>query len=955
MMKTYITVIIILTFIIFSAFAQNYQWQQESIKRYLKEEPTEVWQQEIIKKYLKEKPSKILLPEKAKPIEVLPEELIEKEKTFEERYLTSERLELIKAELMEKNWEITLETIKNLIKKPEFRDFKEEEVIKLIIKAKEVLIPELEKLGFEIPLKRYFPPKYTQLQILQVELSKTEGQVTIDLIKSLLANPAFQGLSEEEVINIALKGKVLIVEKPKEILFNRYLKREGPQSPFEVSIDLKPFGYEIFKKIPPPSLYTFPIPSDYIVGPGDEVQVLLWGRINAQYTLTINNDGTILFPQIGPLTVAGMRYEEMRDFLIRQARRIIGTDAAITMGRLRSIQVFVLGEVKNPGVYTLSPMSTIMDALIIAGGPNNIGSLRKIKLKRNNKVICTLDVYDLLLKGDRSNDKHLRHGDVVFVPPVGPLVGVAGNVKRPAIYELKEKTNLATVLKLAGGILPTAYLQHIQVERLENNQKRIILDINAQDNKKLSSFYLQDGDLVKVFSIVKEDTNAIYLYGHVRYPGKYVYKPGMRIKDIIKSTKELLPDTFMDFALVKRLVPPDNHWEYRSFSLRGLLIENSKKDNIELKPYDTIIIYNKWEVMPKKVVTIGGAVNKPGQYEYLSNMKVSDLVKLAGGFKRYAYLEKAELTRIIPTKEGMKTKFIEINLKEALTGNPKYDIPLQEDDYLFIKTVPEWELITVKISGEIMFPGTYVVKKGERLSSLIKRAGGFTDKAYLRGAEFIRKRVQELQQRQLDEMLDRLERELITTSVAEIGSVLGPEEAKIKQAELEMKRRFIAKLRAAKAKGRLVINLAPLEKLKGTIYDIELEDGDKIYIPKNPGTIQVLGAVYTPTAFIYEKGKSLSYYIKKAGGYRRNADKKKVYILKVDGSAIRPGGFLKFGILWNPYKHRWEMGSSVLLEPGDTIVVPEKLERIAWMRNIKDITTILYHVAVTTGVVIAAF
>jgi len=856
------------------------------------------------------------------------------------RELTPAQQRAIQEELAKSGGVLTPEVIEALRARPEFQGLTLEEIRNL---APTHLVKPVSK------------PTPAQQRAIQEELAKSGGVLTPEAIEALRNRPEFQGLTLEEIRSLAqaytatLGPQAFLPEKKIESLFRKYLEKKGAKSPLEVSLKLKPFGYEIFKRPPLKMPPVQPVPPDYIIGPGDEIGVILWGRVNVSYTLIVNPDGTILFPQIGPLVVAGMRYDEMRSFLKKQAERIVGANAAVTIGKLHTIQVFVLGEAEHPGVYELSAMSTILDALIAAGGSKETGSLRKILLKRENKLIAPLDLYDLLLKGDKTNNKYLKHGDVIFIPTVGPLVGIGGNVKRPAIYELKGEKTLEEAIKLAGGLLPTAYVSKIQVERIKNNQKKVVLDIDATNKEVLKGFKLKDGDLVKVFSIVKEDTNAVYLYGNVRHPGRYAYKQGMKIGDIIKSTKDLLPDTLMDFAIIKRLTPPDNHWEYKSFSLKKLLLEHSEKENIKIKPYDIILVANKWDVMPKKMVEIEGAVNKPGKYEYLSNMKVADLIKLAGGFKPYAYLYEAELTRNIPISKGMKTEIIKINLKKALAGDPNENIPLMENDYLFVKNVPEWKkLAVVDISGEVLFPGRYVIKKGERLSSVLKRAGGFTDKAYLKGAVFTRKRVQELQQRQINEMIDRLESELMVGGIAETGAAITPEQAKISAEEAKMKREFLARLRKVKAKGRLVIHLKPLEEFKGTPDDIELEDGDKLYIPPNPQTIQVVGAVYNPTAFIYKPGKDISYYINKAGGYTKTADKKQLYVLKIDGTGIRPGS-------WYPKAFWWEPRHRTMLAPGDTIVVPEKLEKIAWMRNIKDITTILYQIAVGAGVIVAAY
>lgn len=869
-------------------------------------------------------------------------------------YLTPIRLEIIKQKLIETQGEITLSLIKDLEKDENFQAFDEEELLKIVLRAKEKLLPELQTdLGTYLSIKTVVPNSL-QIQVISQELSKTNGQINLILIENLLQSPVFSGLSTEEVIRLAFKAQELLKKKAPATIFSRYLEGKSPQAPLKVSTQLKPFGYEIFKRAELPTPYK-PVSPDYIIGPGDEIHILLWGRINDEYTLQVNRDGTIFLPQIGQFLVSGMTYAQMQKFLIKQVKRITGTNAAVTLGKLRGIQVFVLGEVNNPGVYNLTPMCTILDALLLAGGPTSIGSLRNIQLKRKGKIISHLDVYDLLLKGDNSKDLRLRQDDIVFVPTVGPLVAISGEVKRPAVYELKKDTSLSRLIALAGGLLPSAHLQHIQVERFLNHKKQVVLDVAANEKAKLDDFRLEDGDFVKVFSVVKQSENVVYLIGNIRYPGEYQYRPGMRISDLIKGPKDLLPDTFLDFAVIKRYDPATSQWAYKTFNLQEALTNTHAAENIALKPRDTIIIYNKWEVMPKKTVTVSGAVNKPGSYEFLPHMKVSDLIALAGGLKYYAYKQEAEIVRRVPSPKGMKTQVIRINLAKALAGDPKHNLELQEDDNLLIRSVPEWEkAATVEITGEVRFPGKYVIRKGERLSSVLARAGGYTERAYLRGAIFTRKKLQELQQKQLEEMIDRLEKELLAGGAAETSAALTPQEAAIKAEEMKAKKEFLARLKTIKAKGRLVIHLKPLNELKGSPDDIELEDGDKLYIPANPHTIQVVGAVYNQTAFVYKPGKDVSYYLNLAGGYTKSADKKELYILKVDGTAIRPRGYA-LSFKWNSHQHRWESAYSMTLEPGDTIVVPEKLEKIAWMRNVKDITQILYQIAVTAGVIIAAY
>jgi protein involved in polysaccharide export with SLBB domain len=381
-------------------------------------------------------------------------------------------------------------------------------------------------------------------------------------------------------------------------------------------------------------------------------------------------------------------------------------------------------------------------------------------------------------------------------------------------------------------------------------------------------------------------------------------------------------------------------------------LERIKEKEISLQSGDIVKVY---QVVPdRRVVRVSGAVQREGEYGFTPGMTVRDLLLLTGGPKYYTNKKEAELTRVTVTDEGPKTEKVMVNLEKALEGEPGQNLPLQENDYLFVRTVPEWKLYqTVTISGEVKYPGTYTIRKGEKLSSLIDRAGGFTDRAYLKGAVFTRERVREIQQRQLDESVDRLEKEMAAEGALALAAAASPEEAGIKQSEIQQMRGFLGKARQARAKGRLVVPIADIAKKKGASEYIELEEGDSLFIPANPQSIQVSGSVFNQTAFVYDGNKSISDYIDLAGGYTENADKKRVYVLKVDGTAVRPeSGISSF--FWSKDSGRWESGGR-RMDPGDTIVVPGKLERIAWMRNIKDITQILYQIAVTAGVLIVAF
>ncbi|WDT80232.1 MAG: SLBB domain-containing protein [Candidatus Manganitrophus sp.] len=394
----------------------------------------------------------------------------------------------------------------------------------------------------------------------------------------------------------------------------------------------------------------------------------------------------------------------------------------VSLGRLRSIRIFVVGKAQRPGSFTLSSLSTLINALFASGGPSKAGTMRNIQVKRNGTTLVHFDLYDFLLKGDKTQDIRLMPEDVIFIPPVGPLVGIAGDVKSPAIYELKEETRLEELIDMSGGFNDIAFKSRIQIDRIVDHNQQKVLEVGSDEIQE-KRVQVQPGDLVKVFSVVQD----------------------------------------------------------------------------------------------QRMVRLSGAVQREGEYGISAGMTVKDLIALAGGLKYYAYAKEAELTRVTPTPEGPKTEKLLVALGRVLDGEGGADVALKENDYLFVRAVPEWELHrTVMIQGEVRFPGAYTIEKGETLSSLIERAGGFRENAYLKGAVFTRESVRELQQRQLNDSIDRLEQQILSQSAESIEASLTPEGALQQKASMEQRRLLIAKMRAAKAKGRISIVLAPLEKFKGS-------------------------------------------------------------------------------------------------------------------------------------------
>ena len=900
------------------------------------------------------------------------------------------------------------------------------------------------------------PQQLESLQKLSPDQRMAVESLTPEAIEALKSKPEFKRLSPVDVVKgkEMLEKKAIEPEKPSTITEKKLIGEIEDKTLFvrmrefgkyqDISTILKPFGYEFFQESAVKVVTDrkdIPVPTKYIIGPGDEVKILLWGRVNAQHNLIVDRNGNITIPQIGPVQVAGMTFEDMSKQLITQSQQIVGANIDITMGSLKTIPIFVLGDVRRPGAYTVGSFSTITDALLMAGGPTGIGSMRNVQLKRKDKVITTFDLYDLFLKGDKSKDAILQAGDVVFVPVAGPLVGLAGNVKRPAIYELKDKHDLQSLFDLSGGIIPTAYMQQIQVERVIKTERQVVVDIDDKDFTKAKHFMLQDADLIKVFNIVDRQANVVFLNGNVKRPGKYEYKLGMRLKDIITDEKEFLPETYYDYALIRRIEPPEMNIHYVPVNLKEIYFSKNIMKNPELRPQDTIFVFSKWFFKDRpsisvegelrragrfqlnenmrvrdaillsgglttdayykeaeiyrtdlktkdvtihkfnpekalegdsmhnlllqdrdriviqsslgyayrKLVHIDGEVLKPGTYQYAENMTVKDLVFTAGNVLESAYLENADVSfQFIEEGKNASLEHRQINLKKALEGDSEHNLVLKPYSRLFVKRIPEWRLEQfVSLTGEIRFPGRYIIKKGEKLSDLIERAGGYTDKAYLRGAQFLRVRVRELQQRTLNETIARLEKDLMAESTLRLSTAISAEEVSGLQAQQQGTLRLVESLRRMEVNGRTTIRLAHVRLLKGSEFDIELENGDSLYIPSKNNIVNITGAVMAQGSYLYSDSLAYKDYIMKAGGFTRYADEKNIFILKVDGSAMKvAGGFMN----WSSSNSRWELtafGEEIkTLEPGDTIVVPEKLQATAWMRGIKDATAVLAQVGI---------
>ncbi len=775
------------------------------------------------------------------------------------------------------------------------------------------------------------------------------------------------------------------------------------------------FGTEVFRdglrdlrSIP----MDLPVGPDYVVGPGDSLSIDLWGGVSTKLVRVVDREGRVTLPEAGPLLVSGRSLGEVQ----QSVQKAIGTQyrdtsADVSVSRLRTVRIYVVGEVEQPGAYDISSLSTALNALVAAGGATSRGSLRSLKHMRARQELEEIDAYDLLLHGVTPDAKRLENGDTLLVPPVGPQVTVTGMVRRPAIYELNGEKTVADALALAGGILPAAALRHVEVQRLEAHEKRTMLSLDlSADNSapsQLASFRVQGGDEIHIFPIAPYNQDTIYLQGHVLRPGRYSYRDGMKLTDLLASYKEILPEPAAHYAEIIRLNPPDFRPSVVSFDLAAAMtdpttapalqpldtvrifsrfdfesapivsvtgevhspgayttagqvslrdavylagglkpdaepdatqlfrinpdgtskivslnlsaaLNGSAADNILLQPRDRLLIHkNTTRVEPSNVEIIG-EVAKPGRYPLTENMHAADLIRAAGGLKRSADADTADLTRYAAS--GGSSERLQISLPSMRNGNATEDVPLHSGDVLTIRQVSGWSDVgaTVKASGEVMHPATYGIQPGERLSSLLERAGGYTNQAYPYGAVLMRREIRQLEIKSQSDLIARMNAER-----AQLAAL--PEaDASQKNVKLNALARTDSTMNQLAANppiGRVVIHIASdIKQWKNTPADVALRDGDLLVIPKKAAVVMVNGQVFNPTAITAQPGRSAKWYLSQAGGLTPIADKKAVFVIRADGSVIasknNSGG--------------WWAGDpmSAALRPGDMVVVPEKTPKI---------------------------
>ena len=690
-----------------------------------------------------------------------------------------------------------------------------------------------------------------------------------------------------------------------------------------------------------------PLGPDYVLGPGDALTIHLWGGTTQSIARTIDRDGSIFLPEAGSINIAGLplgKAEAAIESALKQQYR--NAQVVVTVSRLRSVRVYVVGDVQRPGGYDISSLSTPVSALYAAGGPTAAGSLRTLRHYRGKQLIEDVDLYDFLLHGIRSGSAPFESGDSLLVPPAGPLVAVSGAVKRPAIYEMKAgDTTLATVIDDAGGFTVAASLRNIEIERIDANRQRETVTLPGSgdqtaeaDHDAIAALALKDGDRVRVEPILPYSQRAIYLAGHVVRPGRMAFTDGMRLSDVLHSYQDMLPEPAARGEIV-RLIPPDLHAETIDFNVPDVVIGNS---NVSLQPFDTVRIFGRYQV-DSPTVTIAGEVLRPGKYPMSQGMTAAQLVRMAGGFKRDALTESADLTSYdVMNGDQVVENLLTVHIGAAVTEtDPQADALLKPGDILAVHQITNWSDIgeSVSINGQVRYPGSYGFRDGERLSSVLRRAGGFLSAAYPTGAVLIREQVKELEQTSRDELIRQIETNSAEARLSpSLASSSGPGELQLIK---EQQSQVIADLKGHPPTGRMVIHVsADIDSWANTPADIELRRGDVLTIPKRPGFVLVSGQVYNATALTYTPGKTAAWYLSRAGGTNGTANRKEIFIIRANGSVIgrHSGEWFDANVL------------TTRLEPGDVVVVPQKIiGGSAFWRNLLGVGQFAASLAITSG------
>ncbi len=736
------------------------------------------------------------------------------------------------------------------------------------------------------------------------------------------------------------------------------------------------YGTELFHNVPSTfaPLNMTPVPSNYVIGPGDELRIRVWGQVNFQSNVQVDRSGEVYLPQVGPVHVAGMPFSALDGHLRSAIGRVYRNfDLTADIGQIRAIQVYVAGEARRPGVYTVSSLSTLVDAVFASGGPSIQGSMRNIELRRGSETVASFDLYALLAHGDKSKDVKLLPGDVIFIPPVGAEVAITGSIRNPAVYELRTGEALDNLIADAGGVSAVAEEARISIERIQDHHDRQAMEV-AFDTRGLKT-PLADGDLIRIFSIVPMYQQTVILRGNLANPGRFAWHPGMHLSDLIPDKDSLItrnywwkraqlglpaPEFQASEGLTYMRQPADN----TPITLKTLIPSQMSRSNqtasqqgpngiLQDQSGSTPTQYGVGQNQAALQQTQSGMVqSQPGMIggQPLSAQQragSSSLAAQQAGFSSgipapeqrtevrqlaaeidwdYAVIERLD-------PKTLKTMLVPFDLgKLVLQHDSSQDLDLQAGDVVTIFSeadihVPiaeQTKLVT--LSGEFVHAGVYTVQPGETFRHLVERAGGLTPNAYLYASEYTRESTRRMQQARIDEYVQNLSMEIqrgnLATAASAVSSAQDPTAAAGSQAS---EQQLLASLRQIQATGRIVLRFKPDSSGIDSLPDITMENDDQFIVPSTPATVNVVGAVYDQNSFLFTQGRRAGEYLQLAGGPNQDSDRKHEFLIRADGEVV--GSDLGGG-LWN------NKFDNVRVYPGDTIVVPEKNLKPSSMRNV---------------------
>jgi protein involved in polysaccharide export with SLBB domain len=726
------------------------------------------------------------------------------------------------------------------------------------------------------------------------------------------------------------------------------------------------YGSQLFLDVPTTfaPLDRGPVTPSYVIGPGDELALHAWGSVTFNLREPVDRDGNIYLPHFGELRVAGLKASELDQALTaRIGQEFKKFELSATLGRLRSIQVLVVGRARRPGSYTVSSLSTLVNVLFASGGPSSSGSMRAIQLKRDGKIVTTLDLYQLVAEGDESKDASLLPGDVIYVPPAGPRVAVAGSVSQPAVYELREGDTVAEALKLAGGPTSVAAMQRAVLERVDANGSRHIQEF-ALDPKQMQA-HVADGDILRISEIVPRFDNAVILRGNVANPGRYEWHKGMRIRDLIPSKESLVTREALSFH--NELALTDNErLRARSIETQTIAASNQPVPGLDTSAQGSTVPETgspqggttpPQENGTTQAATAGKQpVVSPDPQDRAGKDLEDQAPSSANSTGRSIAFDTGRPSEDFPRKNRIDQLAPAINWDYAVIARTNQSdmttvlkpfhlgrVVLEHDDSENYELQPG-DVVTifsqadirvpqrhqhkfVHLEGEFGSAGVYSVEPGETLRQLVAQAGGLTPDAYLFGSSFTRRSTRLQQQARLDEYAVQLEQEIDREAGNKSGSVVNPQEALVVSASLDSQRALVAKLRQMQATGRIVLNIQPDRNDISSIPDLPLEDGDVFMVPTRPASVAVVGAVYDQNAFLFESGEKVDHYLQLSGGATKSGDWRHAFVLRADGSVVSHGS--------SPARATHGL-EHIALNPGDALIIPEQLNKTTFMRGLTD-------------------